>query len=588
MDIYLVRIRERPDNTLYIERKVCKITAETYTAISHVWGEPSTIQSVLIDNIGPVQLSPAKKDILSILRRAEICGTSWFWMDLFCINQNPNPPISISDQLMAIPAIYKSSQTVKILVESPVCMAWAEKASRIADKGVDDIKIFNEEELRHSRKCPNLILMDPWFERLWTRQEGLYAMKLQVVILNPVSCTRLTTSSEQATRWMAEGKAGLRRNAVDTFIVDKFGYHGMPTKGNTDFKFYLDFVYKHHVDVKSYGGAHGPHSNYSPFGEAWRSGRRTTKTRDYVLAVFPDIKGYRAPPTARKLSFQELLSDAFEQLTGHSQRRRFYILPKVPSSMITATMTDRNRPWIFENPATITEAFDPFLGIKASLVDTPFDGSSHTNSFTVAQSINIKRIAFTREWLPELVKLWEHTADTIRHMIFAAPSGPCTVSSRIMQSHKDLLRRYLAHQFARSAVENYCSPKRFKGLSPHGVPNFENLEFSYDVFERELKQFLVCLVCGTTLRCASIILQTVEVAMVVGTGIADKEEMLALVNRKVMETKGVELMLVNKGFVDYQGLQVVMKGKNGHSHDIVVGRTIIPKPSSKWLREIRT
>lgn len=497
-------------------------------------------------------------------------------MDLFCIDQSPDSPISISDQLMAIPAIYKSSQTVKVLIESPVCTTWAETASRVADEGVDDMAVFNEEELRHSRKCPNLVLMDPWFERLWTRQEGLYAMKLQVVILNPVPCARSTTSRGQGDRWMAEGKAGLRRNAVDTFIVDKFAYHGISTKErSTDFEFYLNLVYKRRVDVGSYGGVVGPHSNYSPFGEAWRSGRQTTKARDYVLAVFPDIEGYRAPATARQLSFPQLLSDAFEQLAGHNLRRRFYILPKVPSGMMTAATMDSNRPWIFEDPATITEAFDSFLGLKASLVDIPFAGYGDTNSFTVAQSINIERITFTHETLPGLVKLWEHTANTIRHMVCAAPSGPCTASSRIMQTHEDLLHRYLAHQFARSAVASYCSPEQFRALSPHGVPNLENLKLSDDVFERELKRFLVCLVCGTTLKCASMILQAAEVVVVVGTGIADKGEMLALVNRRVVEAEGVELMLVSNGFVDCQGLQVVRRGEDGQS-GAVVGRTVIP------------
>lgn len=63
--------------------------------------------------------------------------------------------------------------------------------------------------------------------------------------------------------------------------------------------------------------------------------------------------------------------------------------------------------------------------------------------------------------------------------------------------------------------------------------------------------------------------------VVVGTGIADKGEMLALVNRRVVEAEGVELMLVSNGFVDCQGLQVVTKGE-GEQSGVVAGRTVIP------------
>jgi hypothetical protein len=157
--------------------------------------------------------------------------------------------------------------------------------------------------------------------------------------------------------------------------------------------------------------------------------------------------------------------------------------------MMTTATADDNRPWILEDPATITEAFDSFLGVKASLVDVPFAGYSHTNAFTVASPVNIKRIAFTREMLPELIKIWKHTTDTVRHMVYAAPSEPCTGSTRIMQCHEDLLHRYLAHQFARSAVMDYCSQEQFKGLRPHGVVNLEKLKLPDDVFERELKRF---------------------------------------------------------------------------------------------------
>ena len=88
---------------------------------------------------------------------------------------------------------------------------------------------------------------------------------------------------------------------------------------------------RHRLDISKYGGSRGPAPTYSPILEAWRSGRTTTKQRDYVLAVFPDINGYLVPPAARKKSFHELLTDA---LTQAPIRTRFDIVSKVPRGMM--------------------------------------------------------------------------------------------------------------------------------------------------------------------------------------------------------------------------------------------------------------
>jgi len=572
MDIYLVKICEHTDKSLYIERKPVATTNDSYIAISHVWGDPATITPTQVDGAGKVELSPCKRDILSILKIEEICGDSWFWMDLFCIDQSPHATITISDQLMAIPNIYKSSQCVKILIEYPVCTAWQFMASRVAEDGVRDVEIFNEEELRHSRKCPNLLILDPWFDRLWTRQEGLYAMKIQVVTLNPVNCTRFATSLSQRDRWVTAGEASLKRNAVDAFITDKLAYHGISTNQETiGFRFYLDLVYGHRVDVRSYGGVVGPHCNYSPFGEAWRSGRQTTKTRDYVLAIFPDVEGYRAPPNARRLSFEQLLLDAFEQVVRHGQK--FYFVSKVSKGMMMAVCPpESKKPWIIDAPTNITEAFDSFLVLKASVIDSPDVGHRDARVFVVAHSVGLEPIDFSREALPDLVKLWESTADTIRHMIYAAPSGPCTGASRIAQTKEGLLHRYLGHQFARSAVAKHCSEERFKDLRPHGVVNFNDLHLAAEAFDFEIKRFLICLVCGTTLRTATMILDAVEFRLILTT----YGKLIALINRSfLLSTNTGNFILVSNGLSDYQGFQVAVKGTDGESCHIV-GRTLIP------------
>lgn len=319
MNIYLVRVNSRADGSLFVERKPSASINDNYIAISHVWGTPETIQPTHIDGVGLVDLSPGKKDILNILRREDVCGDGWFWMDLFCLDQNPDAVISISEQIMAIPAIYKSSRCVKVLIESPVCDDWQATALRVFSEAAIDQELFGEEELRHARRCPNMLFYDPWFERLWTRQEGLYGMRIEVITLNRVACTRLQprTIPSATAGWISEGNALAKRTTAHFFIDDKLSYHGLSDTQGAKIRFdvYFDLVYRHRIVMEWYGGAKGPHPSYAPLTEAWRSGRTTTKARDYVLAVFPDIDGYRAPET-RRLPFDVLLTDALRQITA--------------------------------------------------------------------------------------------------------------------------------------------------------------------------------------------------------------------------------------------------------------------------------
>ena len=52
MDIYLVRVCQRADNSLFLERKPKATTDDDYIAISHVWGTPETITPTEVDGAG--------------------------------------------------------------------------------------------------------------------------------------------------------------------------------------------------------------------------------------------------------------------------------------------------------------------------------------------------------------------------------------------------------------------------------------------------------------------------------------------------------------------------------------------------------
>lgn len=571
MDIYLVRVNERPDKSLFIERKLKATTCDDYIAISHVWGAPETIQPTHVDGIGTVQLSPGKKDILPLLRRTDVCGDGWFWMDLFCIDQTETATISIADQLMAIPSIYKSSRCVKVLIESPVCEAWQAIATRVIGDQAVDQELFGEEEMRHGRKCSHFLFYDLWFERLWTRQEGLYGLVLDVVVLNPVPCARPQVGAQDVrTGWIAEGGALAKRTTAEFFLFDKLTYHG---KSQSDaekiqFQLYLDFVYRRRVDIRNYGGLVGPAPSYSPLTEAWRSGRSTTKPRDYVLAVFPDLVGYRVPPDARELRFHELLANALDQA---AIQERFYIAAKVPKGLMLETSSRASvDPWIPQEPISVGEAYDTLIG---RLLDKP-KSPSDAKFFAVAKNIKLQVLDLSRQQISEVRDLWATTADTIQHMTHVSLSGPCTGTSRQnVQADHGLLHLYFFEQFASTAVAQYLPISRLDSLqlASTGAVDFNEIQqVPDDLFKMELRRFLVCLLCGTSLHTADRILESADFRVVV----TEHGRLLALVRRDVLsEIQLADLMLVGTGRWHLQGFLV---GLLTAGSCFMIGRTAIP------------
>ncbi|KAL6885196.1 hypothetical protein HDV57DRAFT_492331 [Trichoderma longibrachiatum] len=594
MSVYLARIQERDDGTLYVERRQASTTEESYIAISHVWGDPTTIQTYNVPGIGPVQLSPGKKDILNILKRPDICGHDWFWMDLFCIDQRPDSPISISSQIMAIPVIYKMSRVVIVLIETPVCQQWADMAEQAAREGLGDGEAFKLEEASHARKCPNLSLMDPWFVRLWTRQEGLYATDLKMIFLNQTVCARLTTVMSPWERYRMERKVIARREAVIGFIIDKLAYHGISSdKADVSMQLYLGLLYKRQFTVSQHGGKVGPVGNYMPIMEAWRSGRTTAKPRDYVLAVFPDIQGYRAPQNPQRLSFGQLLADAWGQLGGDASNG-FNLLPKVPQSLITLASSDSEQPWFLDSPTDVTEALDPILMMtNESLAgrQTTFNGSvSGTegdrkgNNGVQVRPLNIRNEAE----FEQLVATCESNTNLVRHVSLSPPSGPLLGSDRHLNDEQSILRRFFAMRFAKSAVNQYRSDPIYRDVSKitapinslvrHGNVNTEKFQLEGKAFQENLKLFLVCLICGTTLSCAAKLSEHLELVTFTLGEISGMKEIPGLVNRSVLVSVDQSRIRIKphafESFLGY--LFFVVDGEPG-THGALVGKSMIPK-----------
>jgi hypothetical protein len=582
MRIILCRVNQKEDGCLYIERNFEASSSDDYIAISHVWGDPSTIQAMNVEGMNePVSLSPGKLSILDILRRPDVCGNDWFWMDLFSLDQTPNAPISMANQLASIPTIYKCSRYVKVLLESPVCTEFRQLALRGVASGADEDSL-NQFELDHARKCSSMPFMDAWFQRLWTRQEGLYGTRLQTVVLNPIDCPRLYTTVENRQKWINEGVATNQQYAVQTFVRDKLEYHGHVNPGDLhSFRAYLDLVYRGDLDMKDYPSPF-PGSRYSPIDKAWRSGRETTKPRDYVLAVFPDLEGYTVPANARDLSFAHLIKDAIQQLP------QLKFLAKLVVKLTRGTLDARKSndscilPFIPQAPLNITEAYDTFSIIPRWTDTRPTKQNEHCDTLhcdgenlgVVAENITLTPLPFTRENLQELINLWETSVDTVHQVSISPLSGPCLAANRIINSDEALCHRAFAIQFGESPIRKWATDMESKPRFKHGVINPSALsaigEADYELY---LTRFMICLMCGITLKNAMAISDAVEFRRI---STPQGDTFFALINKSCLKDYVQEkFVLLRRDMVEIEGFHVGVKLNNDSC--TIVGRTWIPK-----------
>jgi hypothetical protein len=425
-----------------------------------------------------------------------------------------------------------------------------------------------------------MLYYDAWFDRLWTRQDGLYAAKLDFMALNTVDCLRYDTSQSNDRKWVTEGDNRLRREMVFTLIADKLKYHGAPLREGYHTAAFFNMVYVRNIRIDHFEGQISPLDGYSPIDEAWRSNRATTKSRDYVLAIFPDIKGYQVPSNARAYKFRELLLDAINQLVGQG--------PPVALKVIDTLMNPGGAeqggtiPFILEQPDSASEAFDTFTTLDSEPRDatTPkYANKGHPEIVPISSSLRLETISMTPDDLPALVTLWSSTANNRMHYLTVCLSGPCLANNWGV-SPENLCFRYLAFQFGKVRIDEWVStqPKFKTPSSPHGIVNWENLRKTIGDPECEvlIQRFMTCLICGCSLRTTDHLLTYADFK-VLETPFA---KLLALVNKKEASlAEHEEYILVNRSFGDFEAFHIAIRRVKEDGYR-TVGRTWISKRST--------
>jgi hypothetical protein len=336
-------------------------------------------------------------------------------------------------------------------------------------------------------------------------------------------------------------------------------------------------AYAHHLNIDQFRGKPGPVSGYSPIGEAWKSDRTTTKPRDYVLAVFPDVKGYKIPPNAKAYSFKELLGDAIAQLQEESLVAVKAIDGRTKHDIKT---TEKIQPFILEDPENVSEAFDTFAPLDDGPRDdlTPrFAASFNPQIVSTPGPVVLETVQINYNSLPALVSLWNSTANNLQHFLGVCVAGSCIPTGRDL-SLESLCFRHLAFEFSAERIREWSlTTEAVPGIA-HGIVDWAKSkeQISDDEFSLLIKRFMTCLLCGCALRTAKELLLFTDFR-VVGSPFG---KLLALVNKQGLAiAEDGESVLLNRGLLDFEEFHVAVRHQRWDRYRIV-GRTWIPKTSA--------
>jgi hypothetical protein len=166
--------------------------SEPYLAISHAWTDRSGAgDTITVSDLAPwpITMSPAKRHLLDWLFKVQGTGgdwTSWFWLDLFCIDQTKQDELLFSQQLQQIPEVFGNAKSCLALLASWPCESAQLIPEFPRDDDTEDVRYdFAIDWLReHTATCSCPALLDAWLTRVWARQEVLYSKNLMMVTAN--------------------------------------------------------------------------------------------------------------------------------------------------------------------------------------------------------------------------------------------------------------------------------------------------------------------------------------------------------------------------------------------------------------------
>ena len=218
---------------------------------------------------------------------AELSKKSWLWMDQIA----KQPGMTTADVISTFPTVYTRCAVVVLLPGSD-CQFLRHLKDRILSSGVlnyQDSKANLAALVEHFSRCQSYRPKRRWFERVWTRQEALYARRIRIVHVGDRSESCVWNNDTQESR--LEDLLGFRSAMVNIAEV-------MGTKMNSP-----DVITESSAVRIAQGliaqmgfilGIQLLCANNSPslarsLSRLAETNRRTTDPKDLILSVWPGV-----------------------------------------------------------------------------------------------------------------------------------------------------------------------------------------------------------------------------------------------------------------------------------------------------------
>lgn len=292
-----------------------------YVAISHVWGEVEEQEVAGVE--GRVQVSAEKAKFMEE-RLPLVIGEEYFWMDILCIDQKDEKArVAVTE---IIPNVFRrAKRTLVIRDGSGFRDCCVNALGRIEDWDFKWLgwqsKLITHFGFKHMMNFgTGERFREGILERVWPLQEVMFSDVLQFVRCDNAPVRKICSGDFHP-------KTNIGMYLVDCLmsLAQSWAqlYRDIPATDHEDtqlVQFLRAFLTSGHVSRKRVPTQMPSVSrNVYDYWLYMHSTRRTSKPRDYILAVMPQYSWYAVPSDAKSMTFQQLFNNCIEQASLKSE-----------------------------------------------------------------------------------------------------------------------------------------------------------------------------------------------------------------------------------------------------------------------------
>lgn len=286
------------------------------------WGEkdrrasdPSHVQWRKIPGIDEGVLVSNCKAKFMADRLASIVGTDWFWMDVLCVDQrNKDARIAITQH---IPTIFRYSRQTILISDSTGFRNCCTKALGIPPEQLP-VDYFYE-------GCQYRNRLVEHYQKVRDHDVFLDGMIIsrpyqEIILSDRIQCVRADISDDTPNETYTYGQDITSVINSLRMVCVAWASYGSSLGIDSNFRSQVPqkllSAYLHSGTASRTPASKSPprFPAYDGFQMQIGSTRRTTKSRDFILATMPQYAFYKVPTNAKAMTFAQLFLDAFRQL----------------------------------------------------------------------------------------------------------------------------------------------------------------------------------------------------------------------------------------------------------------------------------